>query len=787
MKKLRTLTHICLALCYAGMAANQPLPVTEPRTYLGGLLRLHLPTGWQATETDPQTLVLSDGAGRPPVEISWWEMPRGGDPSARAAAAAHEAMLFEQMPYRRSSCIPVKCRSGQDGMLVVGRVRDDSGRIRRTSFATFADAGRYWVAATFQPDDAPETGAPLIQELVGVVELTEPATTEVPVVVRSNGNGEVAIPVGVQPPKAADAPPLPPVEPAPGPTGPEPAPARPERVTVAPVGPTVGATAPQPSTIQPQPQPAPAAPGPQAPTPIAPPTTTPNAPLVQPAPARPPEGGPISRPAVATPGAPAIASPTVGPGDVRPPQPPAVQDGAPGEATRDGAMIGHESALGFSLEHPANWRVQLVAGHIEVAAVADEGSALPAAAVVIWPFSQVTTGQDPAELGRSLLEQTELVGPEAAVLRARVVDEAAVLAGQVGGLHAPRRVVACCYLQHDQGLLTAVLARPEEFEQRLPAMLHVLDTFQGGPWWSDTDTAERRMTIWQEPPVVSTQGQRPGWLLLPVPEGWQVTGQSRLIDDLPVISVEMQSKEPAGLRCLWRQPLAPMYRDLTPVLRNLGWQEGDRYPANVRENQLRVSARLAPQDYLTKRWLTESPARLENAVLDRLTVTQSVASLAGQQNAAGVIAMLHGDAAGGLRQRICLLATGDVAPGGEPNCWQVGILEAEAPAGAVAEAMAVLHAAVDGAMVVDTAPAIAAERLREQIGAARMALSAQIGPTRARVRHADVLAMRNTQGRGRLWLLPLTALEPWRQAGRALAQRQPLNDAMPELTADYWK
>jgi len=371
-----------------------------------------------------------------------------------------------------------------------------------------------------------------------------------------------------------------------------------------------------------------------------------------------------------------------------------------------------------------------------------------------------------------------LVGGRAGDLRARNSDSVALLAGEVGPAAAPRQLVACCFVQRDQGLLTALLARPEEFRSLLPDLLHVLSSFSGGPWWADADGAAPHTTLWQAPGESS--------LRVPVPEGWQVDGQVRQRDGRWGIQLDLTSDD-HRLRCQWRQPLQPLFRDLTPVLRNLGWQEGDRYPTNVRENQLKILARLGPQDFLTRVWLAESPGHLDEAVVDELTPAPAVGELAGGQDAAGLVALLHGQSPTGARQGLYLVATGDAAPGGEPNCWQAAILAAEGPPGAAAEAMAVLRTVVEGTTVAASALPGAADGVREMILAARKVMAALPRATATRATHVDVLAIRNDQARGRLWLLPATGLTPWREAQQALVRGESVGSAVPELGADYWK
>jgi len=401
---------------------------------------------------------------------------------------------------------------------------------------------------------------------------------------------------------------------------------------------------------------------------------------------------------------------------------------------------------------------------------------------LIWPLAQLQAGQDPAALARDLLARIALVGDRAADLRARTDEGVAVLAGEVGPPEAPWRLVACSFVQRDQGLLTALAARPENFAGALPGLLHVLGTFSGGPWWADLPGSGG--ALWQDP--VEDR------LRVPVPEGWRIEGQVRRRGEGWRIQLDLSSSD-GRMWCRWRQPVQPLFRDFTPVLRNLGWQEGDRYPANAKDSDLKILARLKPQDFLTLYWLRDIANRLGSVVLDEMNVSPAVAAMAGGGNPSGVVATLHGRSPSGGRQRLCLIATSDAADTGEPNCWQAAVLEAEGPSGAALEAFAALRAAVEGATVTDGAPGA----LRDMLAAARRALAAAPEtPARARpavagaqagVPHADVLTIRNDQGRGRLWLQSAAALAPWQQARQTLGRGESVGAAMPELDADYWK
>lgn len=942
MKIFHTILLLPALALAVTLAPGEPLP--DALHLYGGVMHLSLPPQWRLGELDSGPLKVQAGATGAEISMHVWEMPRGGHPSARAAADAWESLLFERAPYRRISVKPLLARRGTTGLLISGEVLEEDGKIARTSFAAFAAEGRYFIAETpVGGDDA--IAAQMLQELAAALEfgprqervaaiapdgtpvtsaapleptvpgtplpaptpqqaapgLTLPPPSALPTTPEAPAAGPRPATAGETRPDprhqpTASAPPgaaVQPAPPAPLPSGtpvtpvsPSGAPrpevvaatvAPPEAETVAVLPPpatSAGAPGAAASTTRPQPAtlPRPEAPGelhvaapgagwprqePPATAPVAGPVATPGpaaspaAPLAPsatahqtpgvqptlPSPAastgmpafpsvgsRPPTPvgttsprqeplppGPIiagpqpqlpTPPAAAgpvAPGAPATAhqavlpvgppaAPAPVPGALTPPAttttapgappapPPVLQDvtAAAPPAPAPGTIL-HSSPLGFSLQHPADWRVQLVDGHIEVVSPTDAGASAPSAGVIIWPVSQLTVGQDPVALARALLQESPLVGASAANLRARISGETTILAGETSPPQAGRRVVAACYVQKDQGLLTALLARPEEYEERLPALLRVLDSFHGGPWWADVPDVQPKLVMWREPEL--------GRISLPAPEGWRVEGELRRAGDIWGIEVQMESTDSRRLRCLWRQPILPVNRDLTPVLRNLGWQEGDRYPANSPDNHLRVAARLAPQDFLTRSWLRQGPDQLEEVVVDRLTASQSVGGLAGDAGMAGVVASLHGQYGGQQRQRLCMVATADSVLAGEPNCWQAAILEAEAPVGAISEAVGVLHTALDNAVLGPDAPG----QVRQLLAAAREAVRAAAPAPNGTVAHADVLAVRSDQARGRLWLLPPAGLEPWQQALTAIMRKQAPATAMAELGADYWK
>jgi hypothetical protein len=791
MRHGNPLRNLLLVMSLAASAAwPQPLPEAVPGTYFDGRLKLQAPAGWTPLVGPDALLFRSDEPGAGPVEVLSWAVPNGGDPSARAAAAAHESLLFERAPYRRLWSGPIQAGSGHQGLLVTGRMRGQGDRTHRTTFGAFAAAGRYWIIGIFGEDEGSISAVPdVLMQFIAGAELPEAVAPPSSPVLVLQPPAPASTPQPVAVPGRAEP------GPAPAPHVSAPTPTAPLLSSMPPTGPPTPVTAATPSVADPAPPtPVPAPmPATQPPTPVAGPaqpaaTPAPSAPVMATVPATQtptPVAAPTPPVTAPAPGAPAL-SPVATPRPPTPaatPQPTVIAPTAPapvlGSAPtpRPAPPVAYQSPLGFSLRRPQDWSVQVVEGRIEVTSPTDAGSPLPAAAVIIWPVARLQIGQDPAELGRMLLARSPLVGEQATQLAARHQNNLAVLSGHVGVGGAERRVVACCHVQRDQGFLTAVLARPEEFEQLLPALLPVLDSFAGGPWWVDLGAGIARTVMWHEPARDR--------LRLPFPQDWQVRGQVRFMDGRPELALAFDSAD-GRLRGLWRQPLTPLFRDLTPVLRNLGWQEGDRYPANGVETPLRVMTRLTPQDFLTRYWLREGPARLEDATVDKLMALAAVAGLAGGAGAQGLVAELHGLRDGQPRQRICLIATGDAPVIMGPSTWQAAVLEAEAPAGELSAAVAVLRGAVEGAIISEAATEAERAGLHAAILAARTAMAALPASSHSpgQAPFAGVLTGRREPGIGRLWLLAPEALAPWQQAAALLRDHRPAGEALPELAAE---
>lgn len=348
MHGLRQPSHflpaILVALLLAGHCARAAAEASAQVT-CGGRVRLTVPEGWQLTQAGDSGAVLrSPEAAGSPVELVGWDVPRGGEASPGAAAAAQETLLFRTSPYARLFARDFPTSTGEVGLLVVGQVKAAGGAVQNAVFVAFAVHQRYYVIGTFRAAGTEEDAlGGAFGEVLRSLRFVEPTALTRP-----------AVPT------------------APVPTAP-------------------AVSAPSPTTPDPLSQPAPVA-LPVAPPLVPPATPPPVAPRAEEprlsAPQPPGEGLPARRPGAVLPAnpepapqpaltPPPLVAPPLAPA---PPQAPVAPE-RPARATAPPVL--YESPLGFRLQHPAGWQVAVVKGHIEVTPPAGDGSGQPGAMALI--------------------------------------------------------------------------------------------------------------------------------------------------------------------------------------------------------------------------------------------------------------------------------------------------------------------------------------------------------------------------------------------------------------------
>ncbi len=727
-----------------------------------GHLRIKFPPQWLIIKQENNTILLKRENEQTVCHLISWEIPRGGLPQAWAAALAYECLLYEQRPYRRLSNETISTTNGLEWHIVCGETLGEHKQIIPIYFGASAAAGRYWILQPELPLNAEyATHSQQCRELIAGIEFIDTKSSSQ----ISPSANDASTPVAI-------------------PTKPLPIPAAPpmfhSRLSgAAPLASDEALAAPQPFKAlpeQPLSKPVPELARPEPSTASLP--TKPSTPQTinsNPAPAD-ESSKPDYRAKDPLPGrqiqnkeddkeqlpyTPALKRiNNVAAASVRPDPPSFVQFFSP---------------FGFSLELPESWEAIVTQGRILVqpSSQARQRTALPFPQAIIWPVAHLPEGQEPSSLALELLGRCNLEKSQLAALRRRSLGQLALLAGEISKLQEPHKLVACCHVQGHQGLLTALIAPIKEFQAYLPILLRVLNSFQGGPWLAELSESPRE--IWQDPVK--------GWLRVPVPQGWRVRGQLLYANGRWGLSVDLEDTSAQRLRCVWRQPVLPLFRELTPALRNLGWQEGDRYPSNTPGDYLRLLPFMAPSEFVQRYWLSAGPYRLLEPVIEQTSCAAELTPLVAAPEATALRVLLRGKREGEERQRLCFVATGKAEINGETACWQAAILEADAPAGAIGaldKAQRILFEAIMGATLSPEAPAEA----HATLASAKAACTAYWGlyAPQENVKFLDdVFTASSPRKTGRVWLFNPASLEPWRQAWRAMQAGQPLHSVMPEL------
>jgi hypothetical protein len=96
-----------------------------------------------------------------------------------------------------------------------------------------------------------------------------------------------------------------------------------------------------------------------------------------------------------------------------------------------------------------------------------------------------------------------------------------------------------------------------------------------------------------------------GPLVLTPPDGWTLRGGQQTYDGKPVIAVEGRAADGSGGWFVWRQPVRPIFRELTEAMRRLGFRDGDPYYAYDGVDPRMVLSKGSASDLVAQRLLPE--------------------------------------------------------------------------------------------------------------------------------------------------------------------------------------
>jgi hypothetical protein len=197
--------------------------------------------------------------------------------------------------------------------------------------------------------------------------------------------------------------------------------------------------------------------------------------------------------------------------------------------------------------------------------------------------------------------------------------------------------------------------------------------------------------------------------------------------------------------------------------------------------------RLQPADFLAKVWLTQGPGRLAESVIERVEAAPVAASLTPGNGTTGMLARLRGTGPNGPCQRLVLAAVADAPEVVGPNTWQAAILECEAPAGALDQAVEALQAMVRGAELRPGNSQVTGATVLDLVRRARLAVGAWPSGGAEVEGMFAVLTRLAPTGQGAPWLMPALALEPWHRVRMQADGQQPVGETLPEVGPGFWR
>jgi len=151
-------------------------------------------------------------------------------------------------------------------------------------------------------------------------------------------------------------------------------------------------------------------------------------------------------------------------------------------------------------------------------------------------------------------------------------------------------------VQDRVGLLTGLLAPSGELGSVAPIAWEVLASFRADLADPRTPAAPSDVTEWRD---------TGGSLVLAQPDGWVLRGGVETYDGKPVIALEGRTADGNTGWFVWRQPVRPIFRELTDAMRRLGFRDGDPYYAYDGIDPRMVLMRGSAADLVARRLLPE--------------------------------------------------------------------------------------------------------------------------------------------------------------------------------------
>jgi hypothetical protein len=239
-----------------------------------------------------------------------------------------------------------------------------------------------------------------------------------------------------------------------------------------------------------------------------------------------------------------------------------------------------------------------------------------------------------------------------------------------------------------RALLAGVVAPPDELRAAIPQAAEVIASCKGWFGLSPSTQASPPAVGWRDPSAVLVSAAR---------EGWTLRGGAVMYDQQPAVA--LRGSTDSGAWFAWLQPLRPVFRELTPAMRALGFHDGDPYYAYDGVDP-RVVLERGPADSLLSRYLLPQRLLPTDAPL-AVGAAASVDDLRLLDDPAQTTQLVPLARPG--ERGWCLLAQGATPGARGDHFWEAALLGFGGPVGEELRAARALQHVVQTATVGDTA------------------------------------------------------------------------------------
>ncbi len=343
-------------------------------------------------------------------------------------------------------------------------------------------------------------------------------------------------------------------------------------------------------------------------------------------------------------------------------------------------------ASSLTMTLPSGWQASIEDGIFHADATGGD------AGIFIWPIvtqlDQSQLDSDPLPIAERVLEAWQQLfstnfGEQAHCIEQEDATGVYLATGELTFSEQSVMAAVAVYVQRPIALLTVAYASRDKFDEIMPELAALLSTVCVQRCQYAAHPAQSSELIaWS-----SEHGMLTGQL----PPGWQVRGAVKDYNGHAVIDLEAEYEGPPALHIAWKQPYTPFFRELTPLLRALGRQEGEQYRDRPGETPLTILARTSPVAFVTSYLLSGRDASSQDIIVHHSASGDADIGLVGTDNVTSAVVQVSSNSDPGRRLHTYCVTTADEPPYQGSFRWQAGYLLAAGPVSSATLAMQALR------------------------------------------------------------------------------------------------